>query len=106
MFRDKKEKDASNDPVGQLLVTLCAAQLLNNQQVKATLFNPKPISFSHIPLYGIYPDASGWFFVRLKDNRYYISKGYNSEEMENLIFILKMLKAQKEMVSDLAKGLK
>lgn len=101
----KKEKDASNDPVGQLLVTLCAAQLLNSKKSKVTLFNPKPTSFSHIPLYGTYIIGRLWFFVRLKGNRYYISKAYNSEEMEDLMFILKMLKAQKQMIIDLVKQL-
>ncbi|MFK7904477.1 MAG: hypothetical protein AB8B69_05095 [Chitinophagales bacterium] len=101
----KKEKDASNDPVGQLLVTLCVAQLLNNEKPKATLFNPKPISFGHLPLYGIYIVGRFWFFVRLKDNRYYISKAYNSEGMEDLVFILKMLKAQKEMIIELVEEL-
>lgn len=99
----KKEKDSSNDPVGQLLVTLCVAQLLNNQKPKATLFNPNPTSFSDIPLYGTYIIGRLWFFVRLKDGRYYISKGYNSEEMDELIFIYKMLKAQKQMIIDLVK---
>ncbi len=99
----KKEKESSNDPVGQLLVTLYVAQLLNNQKPEATLFNPKPASFSHIPLYGTYIIGRLWFFVRLKDKRYYISKAYNSEEMDELIFIYKMLKAQKQMIIDLVK---
>ncbi|MFK7904139.1 MAG: hypothetical protein AB8B69_03395 [Chitinophagales bacterium] len=99
----KKEKDSSNDPVGQLLVTLCVAQLLNNQKPKANLFNPEPSSFNDIPLYGTYIIGRLWFFVRLKDNRYYISKAYNSEEMDELVFIYKMLKAQKEMIIELVK---
>ena len=102
----KKEKDSSNDPVGQLLVTLWAAQRLNNQKPEVTLFNPKPVSFSHVPLYGTYIIGRFWFFVRLKDKRYYISKAYNSEEMDELQFILKMLKAQKQMIIDLVKGMR
>ncbi|MGB0931729.1 MAG: hypothetical protein ACPGVB_13180, partial [Chitinophagales bacterium] len=101
----KKEKDASNDPVGQLLVTLCVAQLLNNQKPETTLFNPNPTSYSHVPLYGTYILGRFWFFVRLKDKRYYISKAYNSEEMEDLRFILKMLKAQKQMIIELVSNL-
>lgn len=99
----KKEKDASNDPVGQLLVTLCAAQLLNSQKAKVTLFNPNPTSFHDVPLYGTYIIGRFWFFVRLKNKRYYISKAYNSEDMDDLQFILKMLKAQKQMIIDLVK---
>ncbi|MFK7907541.1 MAG: hypothetical protein AB8B69_20560 [Chitinophagales bacterium] len=99
----KKEKDSSNDPVGQLLVTLCVAQLLNNQKPKATLFNPEPTSFTEIPLYGIYIIGRLWFFVRLKGKRYYISESYDSTKMDELIFIYKMLKAQKQMIIDLVK---
>lgn len=102
----KKEKDSSNDPLGQLLVTLWTAQFLNNQKPEVTLFNPQPTSFSHVPLYGIYIIGRFWFFVRLKGKSYYVSEGYNSEKMEELIFILKMLKAQKEMIVDLAKKMK
>lgn len=101
----KKEKDASNDPVGQLLVTLCVASVLNQQKTKATLFNPKPVSFENVPLYGIYIVGRYWFFLRLKDKQYYISKSYNSEEMEELFFIFKMLKAQKEMIVELVRNM-
>jgi len=99
----KKEKESSNDPVGQLLVTLCVARLLNNQKPKATFFNPNPTSFSEIPLYGTYIIGRLWFFVRLKDKRYYISESYDSTKMDELIFIYKMLKAQKQMIIDLVK---
>ncbi|MGB0931353.1 MAG: hypothetical protein ACPGVB_11285 [Chitinophagales bacterium] len=99
----KKEKDSSNDPLGQLLVTLCVAQLLNNQKPKATLFNPEPTSFTNIPLYGTYIIGRLWFFVRLKDKRYYISESYDSTKVDELIFIYKMLKAQKQMIIDLVK---
>ena len=105
MFQDKKEKDSSNDPLGQLLVTLCTARLLNNKKPKVTLFNPNPTSFSHIPLYGIYIIGRLWFFVRIKDQQYYISKSYNAEEMKDLEFIVKMLKAQKQMIIDLIQNL-
>lgn len=97
----KKEQDASNDPVGQLLITLCTAQLLNHQKPKPSLFNPTPSSFENIPLYGIYITGRFWFFVRLKENKYYISKAYSAEDIEDLAFILKMLKAQKQMIIDL-----
>ena len=102
----KKEKDSSNDPLGQLLVMLWTAQYLNKQKPEVTLFNPNPTSFSHIPLYGIYIIGRFWFFVRLKGNSYYVSEGYNSEKMKELVFILKMLKAQKEMIVGLAKKMK
>lgn len=101
----KKEKDASNDPLGQLLVTLCSAQILNNEKLQPTLFNPNPVLIEDIPLYGTYIIGRLWFFVRLKDSRYFVSKAYNAEEMEDLEFIFKMLKAQKQMIVDFVEAL-
>ncbi|MGB0930320.1 MAG: hypothetical protein ACPGVB_06070 [Chitinophagales bacterium] len=97
----KKEKDASNDPVGQILATLYTAQLLNNQKPKPSLFNPSPSNFSQIPLYGCYIVGRFWFFMRLKGEAYYISKAYDSLDKDDLQFILKMLKAQKQMIMEL-----
>ena len=101
----KKEKNAANDPLGQLLVTLCTAQLLNQKTPDPTLFNAAPKSFEDIPLYGVYILGRFWFFVRLKNREYYVSKAYNAEEMKDLIFIVQMLKAQKKMVIDLVQNL-
>lgn len=100
----KKETASSNDPVGQLLATLYTAQLHNQQTPEPTLFNPNPSSFKYIPLYGCYVVGRLWFFVRLKENQYYISKSYDSTDKEDLHFIFKMLKAQKEMIIALVKG--
>lgn len=102
----KKEQDSSNDPVGQLLATLFAAQILNNQIPKPTLFNPSPTSFKNVPLYGIYIIGRMWFFVRLKNDRYYISDPYVATEMKDLQTIVKMLKAQKEMIIELVNKIK
>ncbi len=102
----KKEQDSSNDPVGQLLATLFAAQVLNSQTPKPTLFNPSPSSFKDVPLYGIYIIGRMWFFVRLKEDKYYISDAYIATEMEDLQTIVKMLKAQKEMIIELVEKIK
>lgn len=102
----KREKDASSDPVGQLLATLFTAKTLNSQQKKVTLFNPTPTSFENIPLYGTYITGRFWFFVRLKNNKYYISEAYNSTEVEDLQSIFKLLKAQKEMIIELVHKLR
>ena len=101
----KKEKEASNDPLGQLLVTLCSAEILNSQKPKPSLFNPNPMNFENVPLYGIYIIGRFWFFVRLKNKRFFVSEAYNAQEMEDLIFIFKMLKAQKQMIIHLNKQL-
>lgn len=94
----KREKESSNDPVGQLLATLATAQILNSKDSEINLFKTKPINFSHVPSYGIYVHGRNWFFVRLKNHRYYISKAYVTTEMTALREVLKMLKAQKKMI--------
>lgn len=101
----KKEKEAANDPLGQLLATLSVAKLLNEKTPKPTLFNPTPTNFANIPLYGCYVIGRLWFFVRLKEERYCISKAYDSTDEQHLLFIFKMLKAQKEMIIQLVKKL-
>ena len=102
----KKETGASNDPLGQLLVTLNAAHILNNQKPKPSLFEPNPSPLGDVPLYGMYVVGRFWFFVRLKGKQYYISKAYISDELEDMTFILKMLKAQKEMIIELDSTMK
>lgn len=99
----KKEKGVTNDPVGQLVATLFAAQLLNQQPPKPDLFDPTPTHFGNVPLYGCYVLGRFWFFVRLKDKKYYISDAYDSTKKEQLAFIFKLLKAQKLMIQDLVK---
>ena len=94
----KREKHNS-DPVGQLLATLYAAQILNNQEVvSSNLFQNEAKTFKQISLYGVYIMGRFWFFARLKESKYYISKAYDSTNMEHLEFIFKVLKAQKKMI--------
>lgn len=100
----KKEKGATNDPVGQLVATLFAAQILNQQPPTATLFDTKPPTHAgEVPLYGCYVLGRFWFFVRLKERKYYISEAYDSTKMDDLQAIFKLLKAQKMMIQDLVK---
>ena len=63
------------------------------------------MNFENVPLYGIYIIGRFWFFVRLKNKRFFVSEAYNAQEMEDLIFIFKMLKAQKQMIIHLNKQL-
>lgn len=46
-------------------------------------------------------DLVNFYFVRLKDKKYYISPAHDSTKKEDLQFIFKMLKAQKLMIQEL-----
>lgn len=100
---NKREKYAANDPVGQLLTTLFAAQLLNKESDQPDLFNHNKKNLI-VPMYGSYIMGRSWYFLRLKDTEYHISKAYDSTDPEDLNFILKLLKAQKEMIISLFKS--
>jgi hypothetical protein len=97
----KKEKDSSNDPVGQMLGAMCVAQLLNMEVLPATLFH-KETTFEDLPMFGCYILGRFWFFAHLdwKTHHYHISKAYDATDEEDLNFIFKMLKAQREMIFD------
>lgn len=75
----KREKKYSGDPVGQMLGGMLVAQAKNN--------NEKPI-------YGCYVQGRYWFFATLESNKYVISKGFDSSEIDDVqtvIFILRKL---------------
>jgi hypothetical protein len=76
----KREKKYSGDPVGQMLGGMLISQAKNN--------NDKPI-------YGCYVQGRYWFFATLERNKYVVSKGFDStelEEVQQVIFILRKLK--------------
>ncbi len=100
-LHEYKKELGSGDPVGQLLATMCVAEILNKTPVKPTLFNPNPKPFKNIPLYGCYVMGRFWFFLRLKDKRYFISKPFDAEDEEQLEGIVCLLKAQKSMIENL-----
>ncbi len=54
----KPEKRRDNDPLGQLLIAMVAAQLQNNDEK---------------PIYGIYLNGRNWFFVVLEGQSYAVS---------------------------------
>lgn len=94
----KRGLKGSGDPVGQLLATMFVAQALNNEPPKPTLFNPQPISYKEMPLYGCYIIGRHWYFVILKDKDYYISPSYDATKTIELYEIIKLLKAQKQLI--------
>jgi len=71
---------------------------LNGKPRPMSSFETKSRTFAEVPICGIYVIGRFWWFVRLIDNKYFISNAYNSSEKEDLEFILKMLKVQKQMI--------
>ena len=100
----KKEQESSGDAIGQLLATMFVAQELNKQPRPFSLFETKKQTFEHVPIYGIYVIGRLWFFVRLSQQNYHISKAFDTAEKEDLAEVFKLLKAQKEMIMRLVKA--
>ncbi|NJO03220.1 MAG: hypothetical protein HC880_17430 [Bacteroidia bacterium] len=75
----KKEENTSQDPLGQLLIAMLAAQQENPPQTV---------------LYGCYVSGRSWFFVVLKDLEYAVSLAYDAtkDEIFEIYAILKNLK--------------
>ena len=65
----KKEFDSSNDPLGQLLIAMVAAQLLNQDSN---------------PIYGAYVLGRYWHFVLLEGHAYGVNPGSNASRNEIL----------------------
>ncbi|MEM7535636.1 MAG: hypothetical protein AAF639_25895 [Chloroflexota bacterium] len=63
----KREQHSSNDPLGQLLAELVAAQFMNEQEQ---------------PLYGAYIVGRHWHFVVLTGKVYSVSLAYNATKHE------------------------
>lgn len=100
----KREQESSGDAVGQLLATMFVAQQLNKQPQKVSLFDKEQKKTKELPLYGVYVIGRFWFFVRLEGQKYYLSKAYDCVDKDDLQHIFKMLKAQREMIFELAKS--
>ncbi len=58
-----------NDPLGQLLIAMCAAQKLN-EDIE--------------PIYGAYIMGRNWFFVWLEGTEYAVSKAYDATQTDDL----------------------
>jgi len=79
----KKEHESSGDPLGQLLITLVAAQKLNNDNQ---------------PIYGCYVMGRFWFFVVLEGLEYSTSLAYDATKNE-ISDIFGILKNTKKIIS-------
>ena len=61
MHEYKPEKRRDNDPLGQLLIAMVAAQKVNQDNQ---------------PIYGIYVNGRNWFIVLLEGSEYAVSNPY------------------------------
>ncbi len=75
----KRELDTSNDPLGQIMAAMIAAQKLNNDGY---------------PLYGVYVTGRLWFFVILDGFDYSVSLAYDAtkDDIKNIFSILQNTK--------------
>ncbi|MCP4402689.1 MAG: hypothetical protein GY801_35985 [bacterium] len=75
----KKERDTSNDPLGQLMVAMVAAQQINHDDN---------------PVYGAYVIGRNWYFAVLRGIEYSVSLGHNvsKDEINDVFCILKKTK--------------
>jgi len=79
----KPEKHASNDPLGQVLVAMIAAQYLNQDEQ---------------PIYGAYVMGRNWYFVVLDHKDYAVSMEYDATKETDLRQIVRMLKQIKTLI--------
>lgn len=76
----KKDTDSPSDPLGQVMIAMMAAQILNKGKY---------------PIYGAYIMGSHWIFLVLSGQEYGVSLAYNAtkDEINDIYFILKKVKA-------------
>jgi hypothetical protein len=80
----KPEKNSGNDPLGQLLIAMVDAQLLNGTP--------------ELPLYGCYTIGRFWFFVVLQGNSYSVSRAYDATQTDDLGHMVLMLQKVKKYI--------
>jgi hypothetical protein len=80
----KPETGATNDPLGQLLIAMIAAQEVNQTAEK--------------PLYGIYIIGRLWFFVVLEGKEYAVSRAYDATQTDDLTAMVEILYGVKEYI--------
>lgn len=85
LHEHKKEADSSGDPLGQLMIAMVAAQILNQQ--------------AH-PIYGAYVMGRLWIFVVLYDHAYAVSLAYDATK-EAIYDIFRILTKTKAIITEL-----
>lgn len=78
----KQENRRENDPLGQLLIGMVAAQAKNTDEM---------------PIYGCYVSGRNWFFILLEGNKYCLSNAYNASD-DDIYKIFAILKKCKSLV--------
>lgn len=78
----KKQADTSNDPLGQLLAEMVAAQVVNSNTY---------------PIYGAYIIGRHWYFVLLNDKTYAESLAYDATK-DDIIEIVTILRHTKTLI--------
>jgi hypothetical protein len=82
----KRQRDPNGDPAGQALAAMLVGQTMNANQ--------------H-PVYGAFVAGRDWYFMVLDGKHYAISRGHNALQSEELVDILRVLKALKAIVVNL-----
>ncbi len=81
----KQENRRDNDPLGQLLIAMVAAQYKNENK---------------LPIFGTYTSGRNWFFVVLERDKYVLSNAYNASD-DDIYTIFAILKKCKALVLNL-----
>jgi hypothetical protein len=82
----KRQLDTANDPLGQLLAEMVAAQAAN--------------AHSH-PVYGAYVVGRHWYFIVLEEKNYGESLAYDATKADELLQIVSILKKTKALIEQL-----
>lgn len=77
----KPEKNSGNDPLGQLLIAMVDAQIMNKTPEKL--------------IYGCYTLGRFWFFVVLLGKEYGVSRAYDATQTDDLTDMVAILKKVK-----------
>lgn len=83
----KQENRRDNDPLGQVLIAMVAAQNINNTEM---------------PILGAYISGRNWFFVVLVGNQYAHSNAFNASD-EAIFQVFSILKKSKLLVESFCK---
>jgi hypothetical protein len=80
----KPEKFSGNDPLGQLLIAMVEAQILNENSPKT--------------LYGCYTLGRFWFFIILVGKEYSVSRAYDATQTDDLTDMVAILEKVKQYI--------
>ncbi len=83
----KREHDASNDPLGQLMIAMVAAQTINDDSN---------------PVYGAYVMGRYWHFTLLHGASYSVHMGLNATDEDDVRTIFGVLHNTKQIIDGLA----